>query len=205
MNDRLITIGTYSDLYVAELIKSKLCASGIEAIIVKDDCGGLHPAMQLGFGVNVKVRQQDMELANKILKSVLTPRQTRFEFKKNRDALISLAILILNAVGFALLVSGSTKYLKISGGLFLFSGIAVWGVRRFGKIHILRFIYSILSAGIVALLTAFLMWGIIVLLIPSANIDLSFNAIAVFSFIGGIFGFVSCFRLTRKLTREKDI
>ena len=131
MQDNLKTISSYSSAVEAEIAKGKLNASGIKAFISKDDCGGVHPAMQFGFGVNLQVRQHDVEQAKRILNlSDSEKNPLKFDLQKNKNALFSLLILALNAIGFGFIVAGYTIYMRLFGMIFLISGIAIWSVMR---------------------------------------------------------------------------
>jgi hypothetical protein len=63
--------------------------------------------------------------------------------------------------------------------------------------------YSIFSAGIGALLVAFIAWGIIVFFFPHTNIDSAFTAIIIFLLLGGIAGFLLCLKITQKVNKPK--
>jgi hypothetical protein len=131
MQDNLKTINSYSSAIEAEMAKSKLNASGIRAFISKDDCGGVDPAMQFGFGVSLQVRQEDVAQAMRILNfSAIEKNPLKFDLQKNKMALYSLLILVINAIGFGFIVAGYTVYMKILGLIFLIAGIAIWSVRR---------------------------------------------------------------------------
>jgi hypothetical protein len=131
MPNRLTTLKSYTDGIEAELDKNRLIASGIDALIIKDDCAHLYPSLNLGYGVHLKVLQSNLEEARKLLGISNNQREDlAFEFQKNKNALYSILILILNGIGFGLLVAGFTIALKIIGIIFLVSGIGLWGTRK---------------------------------------------------------------------------
>ena len=63
MKDNFIKIDTFSNEIDAQILKGKLEASNINAVIESDDCGGSHPALAFGSGITVKVAEQDYEKA----------------------------------------------------------------------------------------------------------------------------------------------
>ena len=134
MRDQLIIITSYPSIFEAEIAKGKLNASGIKAFISRDDCGGAYPAMQLAIGVNLLVKQRDIVEAKTILNiSKKESNQLKFDLRKNKDALFSLLIIILNSTGISILIAGDTVYIKIFGLIFLIVGIAIWSFRRIFK------------------------------------------------------------------------
>jgi hypothetical protein len=67
MKDNLVSIKSFSNEVDAQIIQGKLKASGIKSFIVKDDCGGTDPLMQMAFGVELQVYQRDASNALKIV------------------------------------------------------------------------------------------------------------------------------------------
>ena len=51
----------------AELARAHLDSAGIEAFVLKDDCGGMEPMLQLTNGVRLVVRDGDLKEAVRIL------------------------------------------------------------------------------------------------------------------------------------------
>ncbi|MCK9555937.1 DUF2007 domain-containing protein [bacterium] len=68
MKPDLVVIRNYIDEIPANLAKAALEGSGIDAMIRKDDCGGMKPYMQVGTGIQLLVRQEDAERAEEVLK-----------------------------------------------------------------------------------------------------------------------------------------
>ncbi len=65
----LICIKNYNNRTEAELVKSLLESSGIEAIISADDCGGMRPHLLLGTnGTRLLVKEEDAQKALDVLK-----------------------------------------------------------------------------------------------------------------------------------------
>jgi hypothetical protein len=64
---RLVTIKTFNYERDAEAAKQHLQTHGIDAMISKDDCGGMRPWLQQRQGVFLQVFDCDSGNANKIL------------------------------------------------------------------------------------------------------------------------------------------
>ena len=62
-----VVIRTFSYQHEAEVVRSVLEGSGIEAITNSDDCGALDPALGLVRGVNVLVADDQLEQAENVL------------------------------------------------------------------------------------------------------------------------------------------
>ena len=62
-----VVLRTFSYQHEAEIVKSVLEGSGIEAITNSDDCGALDPALGLVRGVNVLVTADQFEQAESVL------------------------------------------------------------------------------------------------------------------------------------------
>ena len=64
----LICIKNYNNRIEAELVKGLLEASGIEAIISADDCGGMRSHLLLGTnGTRLLVKEEDAQKALEVL------------------------------------------------------------------------------------------------------------------------------------------
>ena len=68
MKNYQIAIRNYISEPPAIMDKMLLEGSGVEAIIQKDDCGGMRPYLQVMTGVQLLVAQEDVERAMEILK-----------------------------------------------------------------------------------------------------------------------------------------
>ncbi len=68
MSSQLTVVEVFNNQVEAEIAKGHLEASGIEAFVSKDDCGGTYPAMQLTRGVRLLVSSSDVEKAKEILR-----------------------------------------------------------------------------------------------------------------------------------------
>ena len=69
MPSELAVLEEYTNLGQAEVIRAMLEASGIDAIIAKDDAGGMAPSLQVFAGVRILVRAEDLEMAEKLLEA----------------------------------------------------------------------------------------------------------------------------------------
>jgi len=65
--EELVTLRTFSNLLEAEIAVSHLKSQNIEAIVKKDDGGGMRPHLQMTQGVDLIVRKKDLDRAKKIL------------------------------------------------------------------------------------------------------------------------------------------
>jgi hypothetical protein len=62
----LVTVRTFLNRIEAELALSALEAAGIEAVMLRDDCGGVRPSLWL-TGVDLLVRPEDFRRATDVL------------------------------------------------------------------------------------------------------------------------------------------
>jgi hypothetical protein len=62
-----IKIITFSSRHEAELAKGHLSINDINAVIFGDDAGGTQPGLSFSTGVQLSVRQEDVEKAKRIL------------------------------------------------------------------------------------------------------------------------------------------
>ena len=67
MADRFTVLVVFNSEIEAEVSRARLEASGIEAIVAKDDAGGMRPHLQLSQGVRLLVSQEDVDVAREIL------------------------------------------------------------------------------------------------------------------------------------------
>jgi hypothetical protein len=65
--EELVTLQTFSNLLEAEIAVGHLKSQNIEAIVKKDDSGGMRPHLQMTQGVDLIVRKKDLNRARKIL------------------------------------------------------------------------------------------------------------------------------------------
>lgn len=65
-----LVIRTYISEFPANLAKATLEGSGIDVMLRKDDGGGMRPYLQAATGIQLLVRQDDAERADKILRNV---------------------------------------------------------------------------------------------------------------------------------------
>ncbi len=62
-----IKIMTYSSRHEAELAKGFLSANNIKAVIFGDDAGGVQPGLSFSTGVQLSVKEEDVEKAKRII------------------------------------------------------------------------------------------------------------------------------------------
>ena len=62
-----VTVRTYQVDHEAELARAILEAHGIEALVLRDDAGGMLPMLQPHFRTRLVVRGEDAEEAREIL------------------------------------------------------------------------------------------------------------------------------------------
>ncbi|HEU4318940.1 MAG TPA: DUF2007 domain-containing protein [Acidimicrobiia bacterium] len=67
----LVSIGTYSTLTEANMVKARLSTDGIEALVQADDIGSMAPTMITLRGVQVLVRESDRAAALEFLGRML--------------------------------------------------------------------------------------------------------------------------------------
>lgn len=69
----LVTVKVYSMRVEAEVAKGLLEAHNIQSFIAADDAGGMRPfPMSYSYGVELKVAEEDLEKAKKILDQEIT-------------------------------------------------------------------------------------------------------------------------------------
>ena len=66
----LVSIKTYGNELDAQVAKQHLESHGIEALITKDDCGGMRPWLQYRQGITLQVFERDVQEANTVLKAM---------------------------------------------------------------------------------------------------------------------------------------
>jgi Putative prokaryotic signal transducing protein len=64
----LVVARVFGYRHEAELAQGMLEASGVEAVIAADDCGGQRPLMGASAGIRLLVRRSDEPQARKLLK-----------------------------------------------------------------------------------------------------------------------------------------
>ena len=69
MEEKQVVVSEYENEIDAEIAKGHLEASGISALIIKDDGGGMFPSLQNADGVRLVVAEAHKEKAKKILHS----------------------------------------------------------------------------------------------------------------------------------------
>lgn len=66
-----VVLRTCNYQHEADIVKSVLEGSGIEAMTTSDDCGALDPALGLVRGINVLVAADQLEQADRVLGTLL--------------------------------------------------------------------------------------------------------------------------------------
>ena len=69
MEEKQVVVAQYENEIDAEIAKGHLKASGITALIIKDDGGGMLPSLQNAEGVQLLVAETKSEEARRILQS----------------------------------------------------------------------------------------------------------------------------------------
>lgn len=67
MNEHMISLAEYENEFEAEIARGHLKSAGIDAIVSKDDAGGMLPSLQEAEGVSLLVRPGDVKRAGVIL------------------------------------------------------------------------------------------------------------------------------------------
>lgn len=67
----LVRIGIYSSSTEANLVKARLAANGVDAMIQADSASGAVPQLETYSGVKVLVRADDVEAALEVLERML--------------------------------------------------------------------------------------------------------------------------------------
>jgi hypothetical protein len=67
IDDGIVTVRTYSSEIEAQMAISHLISNNIDAIISRDDSGGMRPHLQYSTGVRILVNKSDYEKAVEIL------------------------------------------------------------------------------------------------------------------------------------------
>ena len=136
MKDNFISIKSFSKSVDAQILQAKLKASGIKSFLVKDDCGGTDPIMQMAFGVELHVHQRDASKALKIIAEKSHKyKNTKKKTRDDTSAYLSLFSLFMNSIGIGLLVTGYAGYKQLIfyGFLFLSMGLIFWSIAKLKK------------------------------------------------------------------------
>lgn len=70
MSDNIVQLMRYPSEMDAIFVRTMLQSEGIEAMIIKDDAGGMEPQFQLTQGVRVMVRAEDLERARELIAEI---------------------------------------------------------------------------------------------------------------------------------------
>ena len=71
MNKHLISLAEFENEFEAEIASGRLRSAGIEAIVSKDDAGGMLPSLQDTEGVSLYIRPKDAKRARAVLTAKL--------------------------------------------------------------------------------------------------------------------------------------
>jgi len=69
MSEEMVNIAVFTSAAEAAIVRGKLAAAGIEAMVVMDDAGGMIPSLQLAAGVRLFVHKEDEEQARALLEA----------------------------------------------------------------------------------------------------------------------------------------
>ena len=67
MNEQMMSLAEYENEFEVEIARGHLKAAGIDAMLSKDDAGGMLPSLLEAEGVSLLVRPEDMKRAKVIL------------------------------------------------------------------------------------------------------------------------------------------
>ena len=67
----LARVGTYTSVMEADLVKARLAANGIDAVVQSDTASGAVPFLEVTEGVRVFVRPDDLGEALEVLERML--------------------------------------------------------------------------------------------------------------------------------------
>jgi len=70
MSDEIVFLRCYPSEMDAIFARTMLESEGIQAIIMKDDAGGMEPQFQLTQGVRLMVRAGDLERARELIAEI---------------------------------------------------------------------------------------------------------------------------------------
>ncbi len=79
MLDGYIELEEFSSNFEAEIAKNLLLDGGVEALIGKDDCGGMMPNLQFVQGVRLYVLPRDVDISRSLLKRMMDGKQEEVE------------------------------------------------------------------------------------------------------------------------------
>lgn len=71
--DDLVVVHVFPNRFEADLAKSALDAADIESMISSDDYGGVQPGLWLSRGVELLVREEDVQRAEEVLGGTAHP------------------------------------------------------------------------------------------------------------------------------------
>ncbi len=69
MSEDMVLLQTFNNEVEAEIARGELRAAGIEAVVLKDDAGGMYPFLQGASGVRLMVAPEDLDQAQDVLES----------------------------------------------------------------------------------------------------------------------------------------
>ena len=92
-----VVVDTFPNRSSADVARGALAAEGIDAKIMSDDAGGLHPDLALNRGVNLLVADRDAEAARSVLASGRGASGTTDDaaLHRGRTRLIAAAVSVL--------------------------------------------------------------------------------------------------------------
>jgi hypothetical protein len=67
MTSQLVEVDRFTSRIVADIVRARLEAAGIRAIVSADDCGGFRPELQFSLGASVLVAAHDLDRAREEL------------------------------------------------------------------------------------------------------------------------------------------
>ena len=128
MEDRFVTFQSFTTEIEAEIVRGRLLSEGIEALIVKDDCGGMYPQLRLTQGVILKVLASELERAARIIGPPPSSQQptTPASGAGDMSGILAVNAWIVGLIGLGLMFVGleDTKWFYI-GLMVMVLGLAL--------------------------------------------------------------------------------
>ena len=163
MSEHLVPVGSFTTEIEAAIAQGKLAASGISAYLWKDDCGRMHPHMQLTRGIALHVKEDDAPTAVEILQADETEHLSNIqtalsdgqEDARSEAAILTISALLRKAkgwvlVGFALLpgwISHPLAFKFSTDALRRYREAKIDDVRLLSQIQRIRIFTGVLSVG----------------------------------------------------------
>ncbi len=109
--DHQVVLTSFVYEHDAELLAAELLAEGIDALVRKDDCGGMRPGITNERGVEVLVPAADLPTASEVLRrgESIAP-ETAPEAKRGNNGCLSFLITLLIGLGAGYVLAHGVNY-----------------------------------------------------------------------------------------------